>query len=153
MLLRQFSKSKFKLKVKRNFLYRNHTTQSDIKMASINQINAFENKSTYEQYIYIKDAYISGNVEIGMELLARFKQLHGYVYTEVFTLYVLYGAFNEMLQQSIDRRVPYITIPTPEYSRNMITDMKNLGYPIERVIGDVSKHHSSDIPIPFRKQE
>ena len=122
-------------------------------MASINQINTFENKSTYEQYIYIKDAYISGNVEIGMELLARFKQLHGYVYTEVFTLYVLYGAFNEMLKQSIIQTwVRYITITPPEYSRNMITDMKNLGYPIDRVIGDVDRHHAKDMPIPFRKR-
>ena len=121
-------------------------------MASINQINTFENKSTYEQYIYIKDAYISGNVEIGMEFLERFKQLNGYAYTEVFTLYVLYGAFNEMLRESIDRRVPYITITPPKYSRNMITDMKNLGYPIDRVTGDVDRHHAKDMPIPFRKQ-
>ena len=121
-------------------------------MASINQINAFENKSTYEQYIYIKDAYISGNVDIGMELLGRFKQLNGYAYTEVFTLYVLYGAFNEMLRESIERSVPYITITPREYSRNMITDMKNLGYPIDRVTGDVDRHHSKDMPIPFRKR-
>jgi hypothetical protein len=121
-------------------------------MASVNEVNTFENKSTYGKYVCIKNAYISGNLEIGMEFLERFKQLHGYAYTEVFTLYVLYGAFNEMVRDSIERSVPYITITPPEYSRNMITDMKNLGYPINRVIGDLDRHHSRDMPIPFRKR-
>jgi hypothetical protein len=118
----------------------------------INQINTFEDDSTYDKYVWIKKAYISGDVEIGMEFLQRFKQLRGYADTEVFTLYVLYGAFNEMLHESIEKRIPYITITPPEYSRNMITDMKNLGYPIDRVIGDVDRHHSRDMPIPFRKR-
>ena len=117
-------------------------------------INAFDEKtnSTYDQYVYIKDAYVSGDLDTGMKFLSRFKQSNGYADTEVFTLYVLYGAFNEMLKQSIEKRVPYITITPPEYGRNMITDMKNLGYPIDRVIQDVSRHHSIDMPIPFRKR-
>jgi hypothetical protein len=96
-------------------------------MASINQINAFDNKSIYEQYIYIKNAYISGNVNIGMEFLGRFKQLHVYD-TETFTQYALYGSF----------------VMPPKYSRDMITDMKNLGYPIDRVNGDFSRHDDSN---------
>ena len=128
------------------------TPECPCNITPVGVFNGFPHKSTYEQYIYIKDAYISGNVDIGMELLGRFKQLNGYAYTEVFTLYVLYGAFNEMLRESIERSVPYITITPREYSRNMITDMKNLGYPIDRVTGDVDRHHSKDMPIPFRKR-
>ena len=121
-------------------------------MSSITETK-YENQSPYEIYGVIKDLYITSGRGIGLELLENYKFTRSHADIEVFTLYVLYGAFNEkMKQSSLDKRVQYCDVPAPAFSRTMIVDMVSLGYPVARVITDIDRQHHSSIPIPFRER-
>ena len=120
-------------------------------MSSITETK-YENQSPYDLYSVIKSLYMSSGRGIGLELLEHYKFTRSNADIEVFTLYVLYGAFNEKIVQSLDKRVQYGDVPTPAFSRTMIVDMVSLGYPVAQVIRDVDRQHHSSIPIPFRER-
>jgi len=89
---------------------------------------------------------------LGLELLEHYKFTRTYADIEAFTLYVLYGAFNEKIKHSLDKRLQYGDVPAPAFCRTMIVDMVSLGYPVTRVINDIDRHHHSSIPVPFRER-
>jgi hypothetical protein len=120
-------------------------------MSSITQTK-YENLSPYEVYGFIKNFYMTRGRGVGLELLEHYKFTRSHADIEVFTLYVLYGAFNEKIVQSLDKRVHYGDVPAPAFSRTMILDMVSLGYPVAGVIRDVDRQHHSSIPIPFRER-
>lgn len=120
-------------------------------MSSITETK-YENQSPYDLYSVIKSLYMTSGRGIGLELLEHYKFTRSHADIEVFTLYVLYGAFNEKIVQSLDKRVQYGDVPAPAFSRTMIVDMVSLGYPVARVIRDVDRQHHSSIPIPFRER-
>jgi hypothetical protein len=120
-------------------------------MSSITETK-YENQSPYDLYSVIKSLYITRGRGIGLELLEHYKFTRSHADIEVFTLYVLYGAFNEKIVQSLDKRVQYGDVPAPLFSRTMIVDMVSLGYPVARVITDIDRQHHSSIPIPFRER-
>ena len=120
-------------------------------MSSITETK-YENQSPYDIYGVIKSLYMTSGRGIGLELLENYKFTHCHADIEVFTLYVLYGAFNEKMKQSLDKRVKYGDVPAPAFSRTMIVDMVSLGYPVSRVITDIDRQHHSSIPIPFRER-
>jgi len=106
--------------------------------------------ASYDQFLMVKDAYVSRNKEKGYALLSTYKK---YGDTELFTLYVLYGAFNKMMSDSHMMRMEYIQMQIPEYFREMVMDMKSLNYPILHVIRDVDKHHAPNFPFPFSRDQ
>ena len=120
-------------------------------MSSITETK-YENLSPYEIYGVIKDLYITSGRGIGLELLEHYKFTRSYADIEVFTLYVLYGTFNEKMKHSLDKRLQYGDVPAPAFSRTMIVDMVSLGYPVARVITDIDRQHHSSIPVPFRER-
>ena len=120
-------------------------------MSSISETK-YENQSPYDLYSVIKSLYMTSGRGIGLELLEHYKFTRSNADIEVFTLYVLYGAFNEKIVQSLDKRVQYGDVPAPAFSRTMIVDMVSLGYPVARVITDIDRQHHSSIPIPFRER-
>jgi hypothetical protein len=121
-------------------------------MSSITEMK-YKNQSPYMSYLDIKELYMTTGRGIGLELLEYYKFTHSYADIEVFTLYVLYGAFNEKIMQSLlDKRLQYGDVPAPVFSRTMIVDMLTMGYPVTKVISDIDRHHHSSIPIPFRER-
>jgi len=121
-------------------------------MSSITETK-YENQSPYDLYSVIKSLYMTSGRGIGLELLEHYKFTRSHADIEVFTLYVLYGAFNEKIRQCcLDKRVQYGDVPAPAFSRTMIVDMVSLGYPVTRVITDIDRQHHSSIPIPFRER-
>ena len=119
-------------------------------MSSITEIK--ENPDTYSVYLFIKNLYMTACRGIGLELLEYYKFTRCQADMDVFTSYVLYGAFNEMTKESFDRRLPYGDVSAPFHSRTMIVDMVSLGYPVTRVITDIDGQHASHLPIPFRER-
>ena len=120
-------------------------------MSSITETK-YENLSPYEIYGVIKDLYMTSGRGIGLELLEHYKFTRSYADIEVFTLYVLYGAFNEKMKQSLDKRLQYCVVHAPAFSRTMIVDMVSLCYPVTGVITDIDGQHHSSIPVPFRER-
>lgn len=116
---------------------------------------ALKLEDVYNQFLLAKNAYKSRNVGMGNALLDSYRKSYQLSDTEIFTNYVLYAAFNEMMQQFLNQhlytapRVSFSKIPVPEYIRIMANDMKHLDYPLNKVIRDVEKHHCPQFPIPF----
>ena len=120
-------------------------------MSSITEMKS-DNLSPYEVYGFIKELYMTSGRGIGLELLEHYKFTRSQADMDVFTSYVLYGAFNEKVKESLDKRVQYGDVPAPAYSRTMIVDMVSLGYPVTQVITDIDTQHASHLPIPFRER-
>ena len=119
-------------------------------MSSITEIKS-EYTYPYDVYCTVKNLYMSSVRGVGLELLEHYKFTHNQADMEIFTTYVLYGAFNEMTKQSFDQRLQYSDMSAPAYSRAMIVDMMSLGYPVRQVIRDVDRHHASHLQVPFRE--
>lgn len=120
-------------------------------MSSVTEMKS-ENYTPYQVFCMVKGLYTSQGRGVGLELLENYKFTHTQADMEVFTSYVLYNAFNEMMKESHLRRVQYSDVPAPAYSRTMIVDMVSLGYPVTQVVKDVDSHHASHLPVPFRER-
>jgi hypothetical protein len=80
------------------------------------EIKEFSKKTSYRKYLIIKDVYASGNRQKGILLLDIYKKTYTEFDCELLILNILQKC-NE-----------------PEITDYILTDMKSIGYPVEKVM-------------------
>ena len=84
------------------------------------EIKEFSRKTSYRKYQIIKDVYASGNRQKGILLLDIYKKTYTEFDCELLIL--------NILKQCNGREIP----------DDIITDMKTLKYPVEKVISELN---------------